>query len=320
MQKLLGTLTIGGLAMQTWRYIEEHELMTRSYAIAFAAMLAGIPFMMLLFTVCSLLLPDVTQHDVSAAGYVTAEQFRSILQQFLPDVVYGVVADQIARIQTKEPFELISISLGMTIWMASSLQMNIICSLNIVYGVKETRPYWRQRLQAFYMTFVQIAVLFAGVVAFLDAPMVLNFFGIETLNDYVATGLKWLTVVSVLMGSFAFTFHMGPDSAQKKRWVTPGSLFGAISFVISSIAFRAFVEHFGQYGKVYGCLVGLSRCSCGYGFPAWSSLIAAEINRLTEYAAENRHPKQAPADCTCEDLKEQGENEQAASNSNEKPD
>lgn len=284
--------------MQIWRYIGEHQLMTRSSAIAFAAMLAGVPFMMLLFTVCSLLLPDVTQNDVSAAGYLAAEQFRTILRQFLPELVYGVVADQIARIQTREPFEVLSISLAMTIWMASSLQMEIMSALNVVYGVEETRPYWRQRLQAFYMTFVQIAVLFAGVVAFIDAPMVLTQLGIAALNEYVATGLKWLSVVIVLMGSFAFTFHMGPDDAQKTRWVTPGSLFGAFSFVVTSIAFRSFVEHFGQYGKLYGSLGGVIALLVWLLISSLVLLVAAEINRLVQYAAENRHPTPAEPDCT----------------------
>lgn len=288
MKKFLGNLTVGGLAMQILRYIQEHELMTRASAIAFVAMGAGVPLLLLLFTVCVLLLPDLTGHASGSVTYITADQFRAMLREFMPPEVFQVVADQIARIQQHQPYELLSLSLVFTVWFASSLNAEIISALNRIYGFEETRAWWRLRLQALFMTFVQVFVLFAGVVAFLDGPMILDWLGITELNAYVAVGIKWITVFTVLIGSFAFTFHMGPNSAQQKQWVTPGSIFGAFAFIFCSIGFRIFVEEFGRYGKVYGSLGGVMALLFWLWLASLVLLVAAEINRIVDYAAQNR--------------------------------
>jgi uncharacterized BrkB/YihY/UPF0761 family membrane protein len=195
----------------------------------------------------------------------------------------------------------ISINLFVTVWSASSLQATIIGCLNKIYGVAESRPYWRVRLQSAYMTFVQLAVLLAAIVAFMESPTMLSFLHIDSVSDSVADALKWFIVFVVLLFSFGFTFHMGPD-VQSKKWVTPGSVFGAASFVFMAWALRYYFTYWARFDVVYGPMFMVVAPLFWLWMNCLVLLVAAEINRIVQFTADNRHlPRPCCPDHDCKD-------------------
>ncbi len=136
------------------------------------------------------------------------------------------------------------------------------------------------------MVFLQIAVGMTGIFCILDAPMILHLIHLDSVPDWVAASMKWATAFSVLMGSFGLLFHMGLN-ADKEKWVTPGSIFGAVFFVLCSVGFRTFVQLFGHYG-IYGPLAGVMVLLSWLYLSSYVLLIAAEMNRIVQCAAENR--------------------------------
>ena len=162
----LGGLSVRELLVRTWNKIYEHEILTRAAAVAFYAMLALVPFLGLVLTMVVQLLPDLTGRSGNTVGVanLTVEQLDSTLMTMFPKEAYGVIKDQIVRIQKDSHLGLISFGLAVTIWLASSLYLAVIDAMNRIYGVTETRPFWKLRLTAIAMTLIQ-AIILVGLVA-----------------------------------------------------------------------------------------------------------------------------------------------------------
>ena len=282
----LGGLSVRELARRTWTRINEHEVMTRAAAISFYAMLAMVPFLGLILTVAVQLLPDVTGTTGSTGiGDMTVEQLRAMLQEVFPKESYGVVRDQIARIQQQPPVGFLSLSLVITIWLASSLFAAIIDALNRIYGVVDHRPYWKLLLMAIAMTVLQAIILVGVLVAIVAWPHVLGRLGLGPLAALLATAMHWTLVTIMVLLSFALTFYVGPDADQRWEWITPGSLVGAFLFLLVTFGFRIYVQRFANYDRTYGSLGGVMVLLFWFWISSVVLLAAAQMNKIIEDAS-----------------------------------
>lgn len=284
MEKPNDKLTVRELAVKTWELVRDHELLTRASAIAFSSMMAAVPLLALLLTACVFLLPDLTGSGATGIGNLTPAQLEAALRSILPGEAFKIVAEQIARMQEQPPIALISVSLAITLWTASSLFVDVIDALNRIYGMDERRPYWRLRLTAIMLTVLQTLILFGGLVAILSWPRILEWLSIES-GSTSAMLLQWAFMFGGVLASFALVFHVGPDSLQRKRWVTPGSLFGAFVFLVASAGFRIYVTNFAHYDKLYGSLGGVMALLLWFWISSIVLLVAAELNKIIEYAS-----------------------------------
>lgn len=284
-------LTVFELLRQTVRFVSEHEVITRASAIAFSGMMAAVPFLALLLTVLVQMLPDVTTGPIGAGGGIGAlslEQLDGALQSMFPQEAYLVVKDQIARIQRQPPLTIISISLAITLWAASSVFRGIIDGINRVYGVVEARPYWKVWLLSMWMTVMQLAIVIASLLLIIFWPAVVQYLELDASAWLWTTGSRWFMIISAVMISFALIFHMGPNSAQSHRWVTPGSVVGTGLFLMTCYGLRLYVQGFANYDKTYGSLGGVMMLLLWFYLSSLVLLIAAEINRIVDYAAKRR--------------------------------
>lgn len=192
----LGGLSVRELLVRTWNKITEHEILTRAAAVAFYAMLALVPFLGLVLTLVVRLLPDLTGRSGSTVGVanLTVEQLDSTLRTMFPKEAYGVIKDQIVRIQNDSHLGLISFGLAVTIWLASSLFLAVIDAMNRIYGVTETRPFWKLRLTAIVMTLIQAIILVGSLLAIVAWPQILNGLGLSAPAQVVATLIQWVVV------------------------------------------------------------------------------------------------------------------------------
>ena len=90
-----------------------------------------------------------------------------------------MIEDQITRIQEQPPVGLISVGLAVTLWLASSLFLAVIDAMNAIYGVAETRPFWKLRLTAIVMTMVQAVILVGSLVAIVAWPLIVPWIGLS---------------------------------------------------------------------------------------------------------------------------------------------
>jgi membrane protein len=68
------------------------------------------------------------------------------------------------------------------------------------------------------------------------------------------------------------------------RWLTPGSVFAVGMWLIVSLGFKAYVDNFGNYNKVYGSIAGVIVLMLWLYWSGMVLLFGGEINAEIEKA------------------------------------
>ncbi len=290
--RLREALTLGGLSLrvlttQTSSTVIENEIMTRAAAVSFYAMLAIVPFLGLVLAIATELLPDLTGPSGATVGFanMTVGELRETMKSVFPAEAYTVIESQITRIQKQPQAGFISASLAVTLWLASSLFVAIIDAMNRIYGVTETRPFWKLRLTAMVMTVVQAIILVGALLAVVAWPELVTWMGVSPPAATLATVVQWIVVLVMVLFSFALTFYVGPDADQRWEWITPGSLAGSVAFLMASLGFRLYVRSFASYDKTYGSLGGVMVLMFWFWITSLVLLSSAQVNKLIEDAS-----------------------------------
>jgi membrane protein len=288
----LGGLSLRDLAVRTWKRIEQNELMTRAAAVAFYAMLALVPFLALVLAITIDLLPDLSGPSGVDAGIanMTVGELRQTLKGLFPSDAYGVIEAQVTRLQRQPKAGLISISLAITLWLASSLFVAITDAMNRIYGFAETRPFWKLRLIAMVMTVVQAAILIAALFGIVAWPELMAWLGVRRSLLPLVTAVRWIIVTVMVLLSFALSFYVGPASKPCWSWITPGGLAGTAVFLAASYAFRVYVQNFTNYDATYGSLGGVMVLMSWFWISCFVLMIAAQINKEIEDATFAEQP------------------------------
>ncbi len=272
------------LVRRTWSDIFNNEILTRASAIAFASMMAIVPFLALVLSIAAFLLPDQTVIANKGLGEQLLQHLEILLGTVLPEQAAVIFEEQIARIQAQPPIAVLSVSLAITLWLASNLFASIIDALNRIYGVAETRPYWKLRLIAAFMTILQSIILLLAVGAIFAWPLMVDKLGLTIREAWIAAAVKWLVVFIMVLLSFALTFFVGPDVTQRHKWVTPGSIFGSIVFMLTTYGFRYYVLHLARYDAMYGSLGGVMMVMFWFWLNSLVLLFAAQLNKVFHHA------------------------------------
>ena len=279
----LGGLSAREVATRTWDRINEHEILTRAAAITFYAIAALVPFLALVITLTAYLLPPPVREAVS--GTARAAGPMDDLLSVLPSDAASVVAREIRALQDRPPAGLISFGLIATLWLSASLFVGIMDAMNAILGVRERRPWWKQRLQGALMAVSQGAILIVVFATVLAWRQILRYFGIDPTTAIVVTIAHGVLVYAVFLLSFAMALYFAPDADQCWEWITPGSLIGSVVLLVVSVAFRVYVQKWGNYGATYGSLAGIVVLMSWAWLCALALLTAAEVNKVIKDAS-----------------------------------
>ena len=154
---------------------------------------------------------------------------------------------------------LLGVSLVVALWSASGYIGAFTRASNVIYQVKEGRPFWKLRPLQLVVTMVAVIVLAALAVA-----VVLTGELAHAVGDKIGVGdtavtiwsyAKWPVLLIAVMTIFSGLYYVTPNVRQRGfRWITPGSVLGVILWVIVSIGFSLYVSHLGSYNATYGSL------------------------------------------------------------------
>jgi membrane protein len=80
-----------------------------------------------------------------------------------------------------------------------------------------------------------------------------------------------------------------PNGNRPWRWLTPGTLFAALTYVLASVGFDFYLRHFDSYPRIYGTLAGFMILMTWICMSNIIRLIGAEadnaMTRLREHGA-----------------------------------
>jgi membrane protein len=98
---------------------------------------------------------------------------------------------------------------------------------------------------------------------------------------------KWPVLLAVVIIMFSILYYAAPNvKLPSAKWITPGSAFAVIAWVLASALFAFYVANFGSYDKTYGTLGGLVSLLVWMWITNLALLFGVELNAERERSRE----------------------------------
>jgi membrane protein len=232
---------------------------------------------------------------VALIGLLDLINAYSTLQSFLNPVAPKAVTQLIQTFQQDSggSGSIIALVVGVSgaIWAASGAMGSVVKAVNKAYERLETRPFWKVRIISI------VLVVASGVVS---AGMLLLIVLGGTLGNAISHKAhlggaftwiwnlaRWPLAFVVVLLLFALIYYLAPNEDQRNwRWVTPGSLLGAVMWILLSGLFALYTAFSNSYTKTYGTLAGGIVLLLWLNYTAWAILFGAELNSQLDRQAD----------------------------------
>lgn len=236
---------------------------------------------------------------VSLFGIVleSTDQLRAELYQYLAQIMpasaYQLVQTTMDEIIESSSGGKLTLGLLVTLWSASAGVDSVRTALNRVYEVKETRPYWKTKLQSVLLTFLfilLIAVALGGVTAGVSLVRVgLGGLGFESPAPWALSVIQWGAIVVVMLFATAVVYSWIP-CFDKFRWVwiSPGAITAILVWILFSSVFKVYLQYFNSYNKAYGSLGAVIILMLWMYITAVALLLGGAINSVLTEISEGR--------------------------------
>jgi len=155
---------------------------------------------------------------------------------------------------------IVSFGLVTTIWSASSGFVSLMGALSVAYGAKDTRSYWKRRMIAIVATLGSATFFVSSFGLWTVCHWARSAVGAEFKSfDLFQTPWRiawWLFSLFLLCIGIDLIHYFLPDCGRKWRWLSPGTLFVALSFISASLGLNFYIGHNVMFPRIYGTLAG----------------------------------------------------------------
>jgi membrane protein len=154
-------------------------------------------------------------------------------------------------------------SLGILLagWSGSQIFGSLQEALNVAYDVEESRPWWKRQALRLLCLVVAGTIVMAATVAFLDGERVAGWIGsLLQLGPAAVTTLAFaqlVLAVALLVSLGAVIYKVLPNVQQRWTHVWICSAIATALWIVATLFFRLYVQHFGSYNKTYGAIGGV---------------------------------------------------------------
>jgi membrane protein len=258
---------------------QDDEVPALGAQLTYYLILAFFPFVIFLIT-------------LTAYTPLSREEMLVDLISVLPATTGNMVSGIFDEILKEKNTTLLSIGMLATIWAASNGMMAIIRTLNKAYDEEEHRPYWKVRLISIFYTIGLTIVIWFAFVLLIFGKMIGNYaidrFDLPAYIEPIWTAIKYVLSLSIMCTVFAFVYYSAPSRRLRFSEVVPGAIFATIGWVITSLLFSYYVNHFGSYTRIYGSLGGIIVLLIWLYISSIIILLGGEINAALTFYKEGR--------------------------------
>jgi membrane protein len=223
------------------------------------------------------------------------------LSLMVPPSAYGIVLDTFNQITARSTGRKLTFGLALALWAASAGFSAMQDSMNAVYQIKESRPYWRARGAAVLISTLLSLLITAILGALLAGDFFGHFFAAQIyhhpVQDVVVIAFRiagWTVATALLMLLFAMIYYWAPDLKTRRwRWLTPGAAIGILGWALASVGLRVYLHYFNTYSATYGSLGAVIILLTWFYLSGLMLLIGAQVNSEIEAAVSGRKLKEA---------------------------
>lgn len=270
----------------------EDNLLTWAAALAYSWMFAIFPFFIFLLA----LLPYLPGNAKLGAKHQIHEALKQLPKESA-DMLWQNIDHNYMNLLYQPRGTLLYAGLGIALWAASSGMAMTMSALNRCYEITRDRPFYIQRPLAITLT-IAVVILLLLVIGLLPiGTAVKNWLlapahGAFSFRVIVFDIARWTLALLFMMIVVSIVYHKGPAIRHPFRWLTPGSVFTVLVWVLLAGFFRYYIDRIGGkgYAKTYGTLGGVAILLLFFYVDALVLLIGAEINSEIEFEV-NKIPR-----------------------------
>lgn len=218
--------------------------------IAFSVVLSAFPFLIFLTTLAGFLGNEALAKDVVV-----------YLLSILPRNLVDPIASEIHSILTVPRSDLLSLSVFLTLWTASSSVHSVRAGLNRAYGLQETRNFFVLILTNFAFVLAGSAMLLSLAMLIIIGPIIWDITTqwVPIIHDFT-NWFNWLrfpVVLMLMIVSLIAAHQILPARRQALKAIVPGILFTLVMWLAISLAYAEFLSRFADYATTYVGLAGI---------------------------------------------------------------
>ncbi len=285
----LGNLGWRELAKRVWNEVQEDEVFGRAAELSYYFLLALFPFLIFLTSVIGLVL---------GSGTGTRDTLFQYLARVMPPSAFQLISSTMTEVSAASSGGKVSFGILAALWAASNGLSAITTSLNVAYDLKESRPWWKQRLTSIVLT-MALSILIIGALVLVVAgghiaEWLTASYGLGPVFPTAWKIVQWPVVLACMILAFALIYYFAPDFREQSwQWLTPGAAIGVALWLLVSIGFRVYLNFFDSYSATYGSLGAVIILMLWLYFTGAAVLVGGEINSEIEHAAAQQGEPEA---------------------------
>jgi membrane protein len=218
----------------------------RASAISFSFFMALFPFALFLLN----LIP-----------YIPIENFQSdfleFVEQSVPPTTYEAVEAILKDIMNTSYKSLLSTGFLLSVFLMSNGVNALLDGFEMSSNISIKRGYFRQYSIAIGLSIIIASLLLITVAAIFIAEVVIQKI---KLQEYISDNIsiiqmaRYIFVILMVLMATSFLYKFGTRETRKVSFISYGSVFTTILFLVTSYAFGIYVQKFAKYNELYGSI------------------------------------------------------------------
>ncbi|NUR44967.1 MAG: YihY/virulence factor BrkB family protein [Sphingomonas sp.] len=229
---------------------------------------------------------------VLAYGFVAdpltvVEHMRSLLG-ILPRDVIVLIGDQLmTAVKASQGTKGVGIALAffVAVYGGTNGAAALLTALNIAYEEKEKRSLLQFYLVAVVIVFGALLVALIALAATAVLALLQRMLPETPAFALIAGKIAGYAVLTLLAAAIAATlYRFGPSREDAQwKWITPGSIFAAVSSLLLTVTFGFYLANFTDYHASYGSLGAVVALLTWMYLSAYVFIVGAELNSEIEH-------------------------------------
>ena len=229
-----------------------------------------------------------------------ADGAASAFFEIWPPRVADPIRNEIHNVMGARHAGLLTLSAALAAYFSSSGVEALRTGLNRAYGVRETRPWWRLRLQSVGYVFIGALALLALALLLVLGPIVWKAMlayapALSPLSKMVTWG-RYIVATVILLAALIIAHRVLPNDKLSLRQIAPGILLTYAAWMAFALAFSSYLGRFAlNYVSTYAGLASVMIAIVFLYALAAIFIFGGEFNAALRRAREGDTPSESGA-------------------------
>ena len=250
----------------------KNDLIAMANELTFKLMLSVFPFLIFLLTVIAKLKIEYSEYIDYVLGDMPKD-VAAIITAFLEEAVFSRHAG------------LMSASLIIALYSASSGFHSLIKGINLAYGVREKRNFFFTRLISLFLMLIFIMTITLSIYILILRDQVNHaFVQLHLLKTMPHDTSSWVKVMMAIIVCvvIVLVYQLGANVRTRLPHILPGTLFTLGGWFLLSKIFNIYINNYARYSAVYGSIGTLFVCALWLNLLCVVLLIGCQGNAVLD--------------------------------------